>query len=237
MKMKAFEKMTFAELVFFCFMTICSGVMIGIGGVSYLLAGALFGEWGRLVGACLFSLGIFAIVAFEMKLFTGMIADIPKLGVKNYWKLPVCFLGNIFGVLAVSVFANHTFLSEIIKPRAIALISIKLSHPEWATRALCSSILCGMLITISVKSRYYTKEKGLSSTLGVVFPIIVFAFCGFDHSVANMLYFNYLNEVSWKVIGYISITIAGNVIGGVLFPTITLLREYIERKRNERDAQ
>ena len=226
--------MTFAELVLFCLMAICSGVMIGIGGVSFLFAGVLFGEWGRLVGACLFSLGIFAIVAFEMKLFTGMIADIPKLGVKNYWKLPVCFLGNIFGVLAVSVFANHTFLSEIIKPHAIALISLKLSHPEWAIRALCSSILCGMLITISVKSRRYTKQKGISSTVGVIFPIIVFAFCGFDHSVANMLYFNYLNEVSWRVIGYIFITIAGNIIGGVLFPTITLLREYVQRKSPER---
>ena len=41
-----------------------------------------------LIGALLFSLGIFAIVTYEMRLFTGMVADIPEMKLKNIWKLP-----------------------------------------------------------------------------------------------------------------------------------------------------
>ena len=85
--MKAFEKMTKMEVLIFCLMAVCSGVVIGIGGVSSLLANALLGEWGRLIGGCLFSLGIYAIVTYEMRLFTGMVADIPTLGLKNCWRL------------------------------------------------------------------------------------------------------------------------------------------------------
>ena len=41
-------------------------------------------DWGRLIGSVLFSLGILAIVMFEMKLFTGLISDIPEMGAKNW---------------------------------------------------------------------------------------------------------------------------------------------------------
>ena len=93
--MKPLEKLTKAQILSFCFMSFCSGVMIGVGGTAFLLANALFGEWGRLIGSILFSLGILAIVMFDMKLFTGLISDIPEMGAKNLWKLPICFLGNM----------------------------------------------------------------------------------------------------------------------------------------------
>jgi formate/nitrite transporter FocA (FNT family) len=78
-------------------MAILSGIMIGIGGSASLLAGATLGSSGKLIGAFLFTLGIFAIVTFEMRLFTGMVADIPEMKLKNIWKLPICFLANIVG--------------------------------------------------------------------------------------------------------------------------------------------
>ena len=128
-------------------MAICAGAIIGIGGAASLLANALLGVEGKIIGATLFSLGIYAIVVFEMRLFTGMIADIP--------------------------------------------------------------------------------------TLGVIFPVIVFAFCGFDHSVANMMYFYYLGEISWEVVGYVLLCILGNIIGGVAFPCITLVKEYAIKDKKE----
>ena len=225
--------MSWADVLVFWLMATCSGVMIGIGGVSSLLARVWLGELGRLVGAVLFSLGIFTIVAYEMKLFTGMVASIPTMGVKNYWQLPVCFLSNAAGVAVVALLAYYSPVGELIVPGSKALILAKLNAENWALQALCSSILCGTLITVSVRCRHYTKQKGLSATLGVVFPIIVFAFCGFDHSVANMLHFFYLGEFSWRVIGYITVSILGNIIGGVIFPCITAFRKYAERKRAE----
>lgn len=199
--------------------------MIGIGGTASLLANHLFGTWGKIVGALLFSFGIFMIIAYEMRLFTGMVAEIPKMGVKNYWKLPVCFIGNALGVAFIALLVAFSPLKDSVVPQGASVIGAKLAAQTWYINAFCSSILCGMLITLSVWSVRYAPKKGLSATIGVLFPIVVFAFCGFDHSVANMLYFYFYGQISWQIVAYILISICGNIVGGVLLPLVTLWKE------------
>lgn len=222
------KKMTKAEVVYFLLMAFSSGVVIGIGGVASLLANNIYGTAGRLIGAALFTVGIYSIVMFEMKLFTGMVASIPKMGVKNMWQLPACFLGNIIGVGIVALLAYFSPVKDYAVPQAQALMQGKLNAEFWYLRAFCSSILCGALITLSVWSVKYAPKKSLSASVGVIFPIIVFAFCGFDHSVANMLYIYYLSSWSWKIIPYCLLSIAGNIVGGVILPLIYLLKEHIK---------
>ncbi len=219
------RKINKRELLLFCLMAICSGMVIGLGGTTFLLAREFLGEWGRLIGAVLFSFGIFSIVTYEMRLFTGMVADIPKMGIRNAWRLPVCFAGNVFGVAFIALLVYCTPLSEYALPQAEALVAAKLGAKLWGASALCSSFMCGGLITLSVWSVHYAPKKGLSSTVGVLFPIVVFAFCGFDHSVANVLYFAYNGVFSWKILGYELLCVLGNILGGTLLPCISLLRE------------
>lgn len=227
--MKELQKMTKAEFAYFVLMAFASGVVIGIGGVASLLANKLFGNAGRLIGALLFTVGIYAIVMFEMKLFTGMVASIPKMGRKNLWQLPICFLGNIIGVGVVAVLAYFSPLKDLgIIDQASSLMLGKLNAKFWYLRAFCSSILCGSLITLSVWSVKYAPKKSLSATLGVIFPIAVFAFCGFDHSVANMLYIYYLGQWRWEIIPYCLLSITGNIVGGIILPLIYLLKEHIK---------
>ena len=226
--MKKFEKMGFWEAVVFFLMAICAGAIIGIGGAASLLANALLGVEGKIIGATLFSLGIYAIVVFEMRLFTGMIADIPTLGVKNWWRLAFCFLGNILGVALTAFLVYYSSIGGIVSSQGASVIQAKLHTENWALKALCSATLCGALITVSVKSVKFAPLKGVSATLGVIFPVIVFAFCGFDHSVANMMYFYYLGEISWEVVGYVLLCILGNIVGGVAFPCIKLAKEHVE---------
>ncbi len=230
--MKEFVKMTKKELLVFILMSICSGLMIGIGGTACLLAAKNFGTWGKLLGAVLFSLGIFEIVTYEMRLFTGMVAGIPKMGLKNTWKLPVCFLGNVFGVAFIAVLVYFTPLASTVIAQSETVVAAKFSVDNWAMSALCSSILCGALITLSVWSVKYAPRKSLSATLGVLFPIIVFAFCGFDHSVANVLYFFFNGEFSWKILGFEGLCILGNILGGIILPCISLLREQSKQRDN-----
>ena len=222
--MKPLEKMSKAQIASFCLMSFCSGIMIGVGGTAFLLANNLFGStWGRLIGAILFSLGILAIVMFEMKLFTGLISDIPEMGVKNLWKLPVCFIGNMLGVLFASIIVFYSPLASIVVPQAQEMMSAKIYADMWGIKAFCSSILCGFLITLSIGAVKYAPRKGLSTTVGVMFPIIVFAFCGFDHSVANTLYIYFLG-FSGRAIVYLLICVAGNILGGVILPILSLFR-------------
>ncbi len=230
--MKQFEKMSKQEVLFFILMSACSGMMIGIGGTASLWAAKLLGNWGKLIGAILFSLGIYEIVTYEMRLFTGMVASIPKMGVKNMWKLPVCLLGNLVGVAFIALLVYFTPVGDDIIPQAKLLVANKLDVPNWGAVAFCSAILCGALITLSVWSVQYAPKKGVSTTLGVTFPIIVFAFCGFDHSVANLLYFLYNWSFSWKILGYEVLCILGNIVGGVILPYISLFREKTCKKEN-----
>ena len=230
--MKPLEKLTKAQFVSFCLMSFCSGIMIGVGGTAFLLALNLFGEWGKLIGSVLFSLGILAIVMFDMKLFTGLISDIPEMGAKNWWRLPVCFVGNMLGVIFTAVLVYYSSLADMVVPQAQSMMSVKLDAGLWGLKALCSSILCGFLITLSIGAVNYAPRKKLSTTVGVMFPIIVFAFCGFDHSVANTLYIYFLG-FSGKAILYLLICVAGNILGGVILPILSLFRTWSNKPHDE----
>lgn len=220
------------EICVFFLMAVLAGIMIGIGGCASLLANNLLGTFGRAIGAVLFSLGIYTVVAYEMRLFTGMVAYIPTMGVKNLWRLVLCFLGNALGVYIIAILAKNTSIGQSIYEQANTLIENKLLQDNWAIKALCSSILCGMLITVSVRSVSHAPKKTLSTTVGVMLPVIVFVYCGFDHSVANMLYFYYYGKFTLQIIGYILLTIVGNIIGGVILPFISLLKEKTEAKED-----
>ncbi|MBQ4053209.1 MAG: formate/nitrite transporter family protein [Clostridia bacterium] len=223
--MKPLEKLTKAQFASFCLMSFCSGVMIGVGGTAFLLSCNLYATWGKLIGSVMFSLGILAIVMFEMKLFTGLISDMPEMGAKNWWRLPVCFIWNMIGVLFTAVLVKYSTLADKVVPQAELIMPDKLNAKLWYVKALSSSILCGFLITLSIGAVNYAPRKKLSTTVGVMFPIIVFAFCGFDHSVANTLYFYFIG-FSGKAVVYLLICVLGNILGGVILPILSLFRTW-----------
>ena len=217
--------MTAKDVTIFLLQSLLAGFMIGIGGTASLLAGNLFGSAGKLIGACLFSLGIYAIIVFEMKLFTGMVAGIPRMKLRDTWQLPAVFIGNALGVALVALLVNFSTLAPIVIPQGAAVIAPKLDAAAYALKSFCSAILCGFLITISVWGPKFAPQKNLGAAVIVLMPIVVFAFCGFDHSVANMMYFYCLGEISPRVVLYILASVAGNVVGGVLLPLVALLKE------------
>ena len=214
----------FNDFIHFLFMALLSGAMIAICATSSITANVVMSD-GRLVGSLLFSLGMFVILAFEMKLFTGLIPKIPHTNIKKLWQLPVCLVGNVIGVFIVYLLVSQTYLSNQVISFGANSIFLKLSQDNWALSAISSGTLCGTLITLSVLSVDHSHKKGLSANVGVMFPIIVFVFCGFDHCIANMFYFFCLGELSLKVLGYIALTILGNLIGGIILPLVLKLRD------------
>ena len=224
--MNRYEKMKPNEIVGFCLMAVFAGLMIGISGMAALLSTTrIEGGLGKFIGSFMFSLGLYTILTFEMKLFTGLVPSIPTMGAKNWWKLPVCFLCNAVGVIASGWMSTFMPVFGEVSAAGSSLIAVKLNMDSWAMNALCSGFLCGVLITIAVWALHHTLYKGLSTSMGVILPIIVFVFCGFDHSVANVLYFYFLGEFSWKVIGYVLLSIIGNIIGGLSLPVVMMIRD------------
>jgi formate/nitrite transporter FocA (FNT family) len=218
--------MKIKDVILFILLGVFAGMAIAIGGTASLLASNLLaGLWGKFVGALLFSLGMFTVISFGLKLFTGMVSGIPTMGAKNLWQLPVCFLANAAGVALFALIVRFSFIGDTLATQAQTLISGKLGDEYWAIKALCSAIACGILITFSVWAPRYAPEKTLSATVGVLLPIVVFVFCGFDHSVANVFYICLIGEFTWQALGYLALAIVGNVIGGVLFPLVTLFMQ------------
>jgi formate/nitrite transporter FocA (FNT family) len=218
--------MKIKDIIVFVFLSMFAGMAIAIGGAASLLAcNLLAGLWGKFVGAVLFSLGMFTVITFGLKLFTGMVSGIPTMGAKNLWQLPVCFIANALGVAIFFAIVRYSFIGNTLAEQAQSIIDGKLSADYWAVKTFFSAIACGILITFSVWSPRYAPDKKLSASVGVLLPIIVFVFCGFDHSVADVFYICLSGEFTWQALGYLGLAIAGNVVGGVLFPLVALFMQ------------
>lgn len=156
--------------------SIAAGVMIGIGCTVYLSCE------NKVVGAILFSVGLFAICSFGMFLFTGKIGYV--LSNKNKPNCAVIWLGNFIGSIIVSVAVRlarpeiHTVAAEVAAKKAnlniFALVIL--------------SFLCGILMYIAVDN-FGKHPHELSGIIGIVFCVSVFILCGFEHSIADMNYF------------------------------------------------
>ena len=59
--------------------------------------------------------------------------------------------------------------------------------------------------------------------LAILFGVVVFILCGFEHCVANMYYFTIGNAWSWKAVGYLLLMTAGNAAGGIAIPVLRKL--------------
>ena len=65
---------------------------------------------------------------------------------------------------------------------------------------------------------YKNAKEGIVKIVGVFLPVVVFILSGFEHCVANMLYFSFDNAWSLHAFWYIIIMTLGNSLGGMIIP-------------------
>ena len=211
-----------------------AGVFIGLGGFFYsLLANAGY----RALGAMSFSIGLILIVFTGSQLFTGNnLLIIPLIEKKvlgrdllRNWIL--VYLGNLLGSF-LFVFAILLLGPDLLDEFLIKVSTKKLGYSF--SLALQKAVLCNILVCIAVSFAIYF-EKKWQKILGIIVPISLFVYLGFEHSVANMFFvpiglLEYkINSVflfeMWK--NLIPVTL-GNIIGGVV---LGFLIYFIGRKR------
>ena len=228
--MMRFEKMTKKDFMVFCVASVFGGIMVGIGGVGLLISQAAFeGGMGNLVGAIIFSLAMFVVTTFGLYLVTGLSTRIITMGVKNLWSLPVSLFFNVIGIALTALFVKLSHVNVTIA--ADALMAKKICEDGWVLHSIGSGILCGILIGLSVFLCKYTSKKHLSASVGVLFPVFVFVFCGFDNSLANVYYVFSCSQITGSMIGYCFLTLIANLIGGVLVSVLPLLKKKDEPKK------
>lgn len=191
--------------------SILAGCAIGLGGLAYLSVN------NRVLGALLFSFGLFSICIFELPLYTGKICY--AFRTKNRKFVPnmlVIYLGNFIGTELIAIGTRVSKQSVLIE-KAVSICNGKLN-----SSVLCLiwlGILCNVCIYVAVIGFQNLKiESG--KYMAVIFGVVIFIVIGAEHCVADMFYLLTAN-LSIRQVLYILIPVTiGNTIGGLLMSAI-----------------
>jgi formate transporter len=224
-------------------LSIMAGAFISMGAMFFTLVvgdSDLPFAVQRVLGGCLFSLGLLLVVVCGAELFTGntmivMSAASKKISWGAVWKnWLVVFIGNFVGSL---VMVGLVYLSGMpsmdagqVGQTMVSVASGKM-NAEWLT-LFAKGILCNFLVCLAVWMAYASRTV-VDKMFAVLLPISAFVACGFEHCVANMFFLPMgilLSSlgitsagvdpicVSWMgALWNWSATVPGNIVGGALF--------------------
>lgn len=195
--------------------SIMGGVVIGIGGTVFLSIE------NTVLGALFFSVGLFTICTFGLNLFTGKVCYIFDNKPSYAAFCLSVWLGNLAGTLIAGSAVRLTRIASI-SARAASISEVKLNDTLLSVFVL--AIFCNILIYIAVAG-FRNNPHPVGKYLGIIFGVMVFILCGFEHSIADMYYFTVAGAWSGKAVLYIAVISLGNTVGGVILPLIGKLKE------------
>lgn len=212
-------------------LSIMAGAYIAFGAQGFMVA---YGN--TFLRAAVFPVGLMLIVLVGGELFTGnclMTFGLMQKHIKfkeYIFSLLQVLLGNLIGSLAVVAILyyggiyNNPVLAESIVKVANSKVSLT------AIEILFKGIICNILVALAVWLATTSKDT-TGKILGCWFPVMLFVFCGYEHSVANM-FFLPLGAVIDNTISITQIlhnlipAIIGNYIGGGLIIPIIYNKVY-----------
>lgn len=171
--------------------SIGAALLISLGDYALL-------KLGNPIGPIIFALGLLGVCYMGQNLFTGKCGFLFQDKIKVMDLLIILLVnlvaGYLFGLLYSTVDA------DIVKAAISKVKSWDISFPFFV-----KSCLCGVIMYVAV----YMYRKGTS--LGIVFGIPLFIFCGFQHCIANIITLGVATTFDLSII----ICILGNFIGSL----------------------
>lgn len=191
---------------------IMAGAFIAMGGVVFLSLN------NKIVGAFMFSLGLFAVCTLKYNLFTGKVGYLFCNDVKTY--LPWCLMvwvGNLIGSIIVAELVRLTRVAPGIIEKSTKLVQVKADDTLISLFVL--GIFCNIMVVHAV-DQYLNNPHEIGKYLGIVMSIMVFILCGFEHCIADMFYIQMARMWNSQTIIALIVITLGNVLGGILIPTM-----------------
>lgn len=191
---------------------IMAGAFIAMGGVVFLSLD------NKIVGAFMFSLGLFAVCTLKYNLFTGKVGYLFCNDVKTY--LPWCLMvwvGNLIGSIIVAELVRLTRVAPGIIEKSTKLVQVKADDSLISLFVL--GIFCNIMVVHAV-DQYLNNPHEIGKYLGIVMSIMVFILCGFEHCIADMFYIQMARMWNSQTIIALIVITLGNVLGGILIPTM-----------------
>ena len=221
-----------------------AGIVIGVlyatnyaliaafGSVS-LDGGGSLQPIGRIAGALAFGWALVFIYYSKSELLTSnmMIISIGAYHRRTGWLkalriLGLCYVGNFLGGFFMALLVRFSTLAE---GAVLAEMSASVEHKlEFITAGalgwsdlLVRAILCNFMINLAMLLVYNGLIKDdLTKSLVMIISVFIFAFLGFEHSVANTVLFTIVGLKEGIDLGLaagnVLIALIGNFIGGGL---------------------
>ncbi len=197
---------------------VLAGISIGLGGLVFLSVDQ------KVLGAALFTIGLFTVCTLGLNLFTGKVCYVFENGPDYVLGLPVIWAGNLTGTGLTALFASFTRNSPALTQKAASLCQVKTE--DSLSSLFFLGLLCNIFIYIAVEG-YKNIPHETGKYLAVIFGVMVFILSGTEHCVADMFYFWMGKAWSPRAVFCILIITLGNITGGILFP---LLRRVCPRQ-------
>ncbi|WP_084078602.1 formate/nitrite transporter family protein [Demequina sp. NBRC 110057] len=222
----------------FVMRAVMAGAIIGIMYLTEFAVFAAFGESGlegvgHLVGALFFGFALVFIYYSKSELLTSnmMIVSIGRYhraisAFRGARVLVLCYLGNIIGGLVIALMVwGSTLASGEIGIQMAGSVDTKLAYVAGGFAGCLDlfirAMLCNFMINLGMLMIYNGMIKNeVMKALAMISTVFVFAFVGFEHSVANTVLFTieaFQGGLDWGLaLGNLAIVLAGNLVGGGL---------------------
>lgn len=240
-----------------------AGIIIGLMYLTNFTVIAVFADLklgdapltglGKLLGALIFGFALVFIYYTKSELLTSnmMIVSIGAYHrgttVRRALRLlGLCFVGNALGGLLVAILVRFsTLIGGTVGKMVDASVQHKLefvtSGPMGWGDLFVRAILCNFMINLAMLLVYNGIIKDdLTRSIAMIMSVFIFAFLGFEHSVANTVLFT-IQGLSKGIdvaaaAGNVAIALIGNYIGGGVL--IGLYYAYVndDRKVPPRDV-
>ena len=195
--------------------SVLAGVLIAMGALFSMAAK----QYGPVVQGLCFSVGLFAVLCTGSKLFTGSM-----LGIEAVWRKQTSvsdmavlwatlWAFNLVGAVCVALMAWCMSFDATAIAHAKAML-------PWHS-LLIRAVLCNVMVCFAVWAFNHSEHTAVNALVASVLPVACFVVCGFEHSVADMLYM----PLGWlqgsvsmaDCIRVVLMVTAGNMVGGIAF--------------------
>lgn len=176
-----------------------AGAFIFVGALISCLSAAWFYAdhlpVAKLLGAVTFSAALILIVLLGGELFTGtnLVMGVSlyegkasPLDALRVWAL--AYLGNFIGILVLCLLlVGSGAVKDLLSSYLALIVPGKLTSPWYIL--LLKGVLCNFLVCIGVFAGFRLKSEA-GKAIAITLAITTFVLAGFEHSIANMVYFS-----------------------------------------------
>lgn len=188
-----------------------ASLLIGLGDFVLL-------KIGEPLGPVLFSFGLLGVCVLGLNLFTGKCGFLVEDGIKISDLIIILVTNLIFGYALGVIFS-------LMDQSIVDIANIKVASWGISWSFLLKSIMCGVIMYLAVE----LYRRG--TKLGILIGVPLFIFCGFQHSIANVITMGVAVEFSWSII----LCALGNFIGAIV--AWGFCRKSVPSKKDEPDKK